>query len=99
MVRVPEIGSSTTIEANPGPLQTGAVDRPSAPRPLCGAGVLDDQLCRHHAVPAVLLQPIGHVDLFRQQVGMIEPDGVETLMASLEAELQMLVLQQALVMD
>src|SRR5690606_19041377 len=59
---------------------------------LGGAGVLDDQLGRYHAVPVVLLQPVGDVDLFRNPVCMVEPDGVEALVAALETELQMLVL-------
>lgn len=46
--------------------------------------VFDNKLDGNHTVPDVLIEPVGHFDKFRQTIGVVEPNGVKALVATLD---------------
>ena len=61
--------------------------------------MLDHQLWRLHAVVVVDRQPVGGADGVSRGVGKVELDGVQSLCAFAQAQLEMLVLEDALAFD
>lgn len=49
-----------------------------------GLCVFDNELDGNHTVPDVLIESVGHFDEFRQAFGVVKPNGVKALMATLD---------------